>query len=210
MSAPDTVTARVHFADADIARGRALVAQANRSPWDLGDYALELIPIGDRTSRNDGSRAELAELAELIGIEPISLRMQRQVADQWPADLRRSAATWGAHKQLGGPAADAPHRAVILDELAAGKSPGRRVTADDVRRHLGGGGSKAPTEQAVDLALDVLDRVAGLHKQLDKAERKRGDRPWPERKVRERFRARVADVENLAERVRQIGGEADA
>lgn len=195
------------WTDEQIARGRELAETADRCPWEMGDLALAAVPIGQRNV-NDGSLTELKEFARQIGVEPSTLRRQREVARQWPDALRSASATWTAHKHLSGPVSDAPYRKAILEELSAGKEPGRRVTADDVRKYLGGSSSRAPGDVAIDLALDVLDRITKLHAQLDRAERKRDGKPWPAQKVRARYAARLADAELLVERIRAIAGDA--
>lgn len=191
------------WTDEHVARGRELVTAGDRCPWELGDLSLEAIPRrdigGDMEDRREHGRQVRAFAVE-IGVEFNTLRTYRKTAFSWPADRRRSAASFEAHKALGGPPSDAPHRAKIMDELAAQSVTGR-VTRDEIRKYLSSGSSR---KTGVDFALEVLDLLTKAHQALDKAERRQGPQPFPQRKVRDRYAARLADAEQLAARIRAI------
>lgn len=194
-TATDTVPVAVTWTDEQVARGRELAAAADNCPWELGDLSLEAIPARGEGGPTDESREHgnaVRAFATEIGVEFNTLRAYRGVATSWPIECRHSMATWMAHKVLGGTAADAPHRRVILDELAAGKPPGRRVQRSDVQRHLGAGSVRRNRR---DKAGDVVDRFDKVLVHLEKVAE--DPDPLPER-TRKAYEARLDKVDRLA------------
>jgi hypothetical protein len=82
-----------------VRRGKELVAQEGDIKWQLGDLALTVAPMGERTGPN-GSTEPLARFAEDIGVEFSTLQGYRQVAAAWEFDARASNTPWTVHRIL--------------------------------------------------------------------------------------------------------------
>ena len=99
------------WSDCDVAEGRRLVTDLDRSKFALGDLAIRVAGPSPGRGQRDGSYALLAQFAEAIGVSGESLSSYRAVSTAWPDETRIEGATWTLHRAL----VNREHR---LDELA--------------------------------------------------------------------------------------------
>jgi hypothetical protein len=137
-------------------RLREVAHAAGDRKWELGDVALEAVPMGPR-GRTSGALRLIGELAARVGIEATTLRTARSTSYAWPRSTRLTDVTWSGHAAhiVGGPNR-ARERAAYLRRLAE-KADGR-VTADLVRRER-----SLKRKPAADPFRSVLDAIGRLH-----------------------------------------------
>jgi hypothetical protein len=150
------------WTDSQLDRLRKLLALGDSAAWRTGDTVLELVPMG-RRGQNSGAAARVAELAGLVGVEPVTLKRARKVAHAWPPATRIADLSMTVHAVhvKGGPR-KALERASWLRDL---RDRHGRLSADDVRTELG----QKRCRPKVDSLRNVCDRIVRLEQAFAKA-----------------------------------------
>lgn len=95
------------FRNEDVERGQLLVEAIGDNKWELGDLANQVCPASGNGQSDEG---RLRRFADEIDVSYQTLRLYRQVAAAWEADVRTSASSWSVYKEL----ASHPERIEIM------------------------------------------------------------------------------------------------
>lgn len=115
-----------------VERGRALVETHSRACWELGDLALEAVPMVGTGGVDQGVKRTLTEYAEAIGITTAYLSDMRLTANAFPPEARASNASFTAHLILAN-AGVADCGEVMRKMAQRAEKRGRRVTCTEAR-----------------------------------------------------------------------------
>lgn len=153
--------------DQIVAQARALVEQQTRAQFQIGDWAIEIEPIGEhggyRPPNADGipSAGEiLHQFAETIGLAFKTLETYRYVADRWPRQERRAGVSHCVHRIL----ACREDRFTLIEQPPLNPITGIRSWSPDTASRAVGWTPRKPhtpqekVDKAHDLAVD--DEVA--------------------------------------------------
>jgi WhiB family redox-sensing transcriptional regulator len=99
---------------AELQRLRALVAVRGRAAWEVGDMLVAAYGPASTSGVSDGSRAQLAALADEVGVSTGWMVAARNTAGAWPQPERRPCA-WALHAEL----RSNPDRVAVLDRFIA-------------------------------------------------------------------------------------------
>ncbi|GLY08668.1 hypothetical protein Acsp01_90470 [Actinoplanes sp. NBRC 101535] len=152
-----------------VAQSRDLIRERDRIQFTVGDYALEIEPIGPRGGSRPhdalglGVVDSLRMFAEDIGVTPATLEVWRYVASRWPAGQRRADVPFHIHRVLA-TIADADQRFMVIGEPPVLVRTGeRRWTEDEAKRRVGWQVARPETVQEKVIAVHDLvtdDEVA--------------------------------------------------
>lgn len=181
------------FTRKQVQRGRELVANLNKSKWQLGDLALEVMaPSYDRAvGLTEGPQVEeLRRFATAISLTWDRLKKYRTVSVTFPPEVRRQDLSWTVHEEM--LSAPDPH-ALLAEDVA--------WTTDLVRERLnrapaGSRNRRAMSEhEEITLAQEVMaDPRRAVHVMRDLNARSEASRAAVQ--VRnEEFEATKADFE---------------
>jgi hypothetical protein len=103
------------WSDDDIEHVAALCRSADGVQWEVGDFLLARVPMGD-SREPTGAHARVAELAEHVDWSLIRLLDVRAVAHAWPPAARIPDVSYDAHGayRRGGPQRALERRAQLL------------------------------------------------------------------------------------------------
>ncbi|MDX3643479.1 DUF6192 family protein [Streptomyces sp. MB09-02B] len=111
-----------------VAESLDMVEEDTRCQFGLGDAALELEPLrghGGHLPLDEGDQGVAESLrlfADEIGLSFYTVRTQRWVAAQWPAEHRQAGVSWEVHRIL----AHAPDRFELIRNPPLSERTGRR------------------------------------------------------------------------------------
>jgi hypothetical protein len=79
---------------------RSLLDENGRNLWELGDLLVRAYGPASTPGVSDGSRRQIAALAELLSVSTSAVVQWRATASAWPRRERRPSAPWAAHAIL--------------------------------------------------------------------------------------------------------------
>src|SRR5262245_12494663 len=89
---------RMSFARA-VERLKEIDLAETRGSWEMGDIALEMVPMGADHARN-GAGEKVRVLAEAAGITYDALRIRRDVSHAFPDPTRVGSVSWSVYREL--------------------------------------------------------------------------------------------------------------
>lgn len=123
-----------------VAESLDMVEEDTRCQFGLGDAALELEPLrghGGHLPLDEGDQGveeSLRLFADEIGLSFYTVRTQRWVAAQWPAEHRQAGVSWEVHRIL----ASVPDRFELIRNPPLSERTGRRRWSAEVAKKVVG------------------------------------------------------------------------
>ena len=103
-----------------VRRLKALAVRAAQTAFEMGDVALDVVPLGvDHT--NNGSGQTLVDLAEQAGIDANTLRERRFVASRVPDASREASVSWSAYREIANGVPDEAKRLLLFEKIRTTK-----------------------------------------------------------------------------------------